>query len=208
VNGTESLDLLTLPGIQANQTPHKPPLKWAGGKRWLVPYLLPFWRENPHRRLVKPFVGGMAVTLELLPEKVLLNDINPHLISFYRWLQSGLRFDIEMRNDEELYYRQRDRFNELIAGGNRDIATTVSVVLTRAARSMCRSVDISPSITSRTSACIPSFSRVGRSPAHHLRGSCSSPRIWSTQILLTMWNFDNIPRNDLTGLSRRSWLSG
>ena len=107
----------TLPGLAASLTPLKPPLKWAGGKRWLVPYLLPFWQEHHHRRLVEPFVGGMAVTLGLLPEKALLNDISPHLISFYRWLQRGLRLTVEMRNDEEAYYRQRARFNELIESG-------------------------------------------------------------------------------------------
>ena len=36
----------------------KPPLKWAGGKRWLVPYVLPFWRPERHRRLVETLCGG------------------------------------------------------------------------------------------------------------------------------------------------------
>jgi DNA adenine methylase Dam len=115
---TES-ELLTLPAVPANLTPLKPPLKWAGGKRWLVPHLLPFWQANSHRRLVEPFVGGLAVTLGLQPHRALLNDINPHLISFYRWLQRGLHLTIEMRNDEALYYRQRARFNELITSGLR-----------------------------------------------------------------------------------------
>ena len=104
-------------GLPTISTPLKPPLKWAGGKRWLVPYLQEYWNEQRNRRLVEPFVGGMAVTLGLLPEKALLNDISPHLISFYHWLQRGLRLTAEMRNDEEAYYRQRARFNELIESG-------------------------------------------------------------------------------------------
>jgi DNA adenine methylase len=43
----------------------KPPLKWAGGKRWLLPYLESLWREHAHRRLVEPFCGGLAVALGL-----------------------------------------------------------------------------------------------------------------------------------------------
>jgi DNA adenine methylase len=58
----------------------RPPLKWAGGKRWQVPHLRLLWATHSHRRLVEPFSGGLAVTLVLLPEPALLNDINPHLV--------------------------------------------------------------------------------------------------------------------------------
>ncbi|HEY7346856.1 MAG TPA: Dam family site-specific DNA-(adenine-N6)-methyltransferase [Ktedonobacterales bacterium] len=91
-----------------------PPLKWAGGKRWLVPHLKPIWRLHSHRRLLEPMCGGLAVTLGLAPARALLNDINPHPINFYRWLKEGLSIDIEMRNDERLYYASRERFNQLI----------------------------------------------------------------------------------------------
>jgi DNA adenine methylase len=92
----------------------KPPLKWAGGKRWQVPRLAHDWRRHAHRRLVEPFAGGLAVTLGLLPERALLNDVNPHLINFYRWLKRGLRVTLRMENDEALYYAHRDRFNALL----------------------------------------------------------------------------------------------
>ena len=96
------------------QTALTPPLKWAGGKRWLVPTLRNLWRAHTHRRLVEPFVGGMAVALGLLPPKALLNDVNRHLINFYRWLQRGLVISTEMGNEKVLYYCHRQRFNELI----------------------------------------------------------------------------------------------
>src|ERR1700675_134123 len=76
----------------------KPPLKWAGGKRWLVPHLRPIWENHTDRRLVEPFSGGLAVTLGLRPEQALLNDINPHLINFYHWLRKGLQIEIPMKN--------------------------------------------------------------------------------------------------------------
>jgi DNA adenine methylase len=94
-----------------------PPLKWAGGKRWLVPYLNPIWGRHLRRRLVEPFVGGMAIALGLKPGSALLNDTNPHLINFYRWLKSGLVITIDMENDRGLFYRHRRRFNELICEG-------------------------------------------------------------------------------------------
>ena len=95
----------------------KPPLKWAGGKRWLVPHLTPIWNRYSDRRYVEPFCGGLAVVLGLQPARALLNDINPHLVNFYRHLQTGMQPQIEMRNDEQLFYRHRERFNELIRNG-------------------------------------------------------------------------------------------
>lgn len=79
-----------------------PPLKWAGGKRWLVPRLAELYAPHRHRRLVEPFCGGLAVALALRPERALLNDINPHLINFYRWVQRGLRVEIPLVNDRDL----------------------------------------------------------------------------------------------------------
>jgi DNA adenine methylase len=95
----------------------KPPLKWAGGKRWLFPHLEPLWQAAKSPRLVEPFSGGLAVFLGLRPPAALLNDINPHLINFYRWVQQGLTISLPMRNDKTLYYAHRERFNTLIRCG-------------------------------------------------------------------------------------------
>lgn len=98
-----------------------PPLKWAGGKRWQVPHLRPIWALHSQRRLVEPFCGGLAVTLGLNPDRALLNDANPHLINFYRWLRRGLRLEsVRMENREALYYEHRTRFNELLRQGQGD----------------------------------------------------------------------------------------
>jgi DNA adenine methylase len=106
-----------MPTIAQSATP-RPPLKWAGGKRWQVPYLRPLWESHTGRRLVEPFCGGLAVTLGLLPRRALLNDANQHLINYYRWLQRGLRVDLPMKNDEALFYLHREHFNRLLASGN------------------------------------------------------------------------------------------
>jgi len=100
----------------------RPPLKWAGGKRWQLPYLAPLWARHTHRRLVEPFCGGLAVVLGLGPDRALLNDINPHVINFYRWLKRGLRIRLEMKNESALFYRHRERFNQLLQSGGGDSA--------------------------------------------------------------------------------------
>ncbi|HEX8030315.1 MAG TPA: Dam family site-specific DNA-(adenine-N6)-methyltransferase [Vicinamibacterales bacterium] len=98
----------------------RPPLKWAGGKRWQVPHLLPYWERHASSRLVEPFCGGLAVTLGLMPERALVNDINPHLVNFYRQVKRGLVVTIPMVHSEAAYYAARDRFNALIKSGDRE----------------------------------------------------------------------------------------
>ncbi len=103
-----------LPSATSDLVPVQPPLKWAGGKRWQLPLLRPLWSGESNRRLVEPFCGALAVALGLQPSRALLNDINPHLGNFYRWLQSGLRVRRQFQNDSDYYYRQRRRFNRLL----------------------------------------------------------------------------------------------
>ena len=91
-----------------------PPLKWAGGKRWLIPRLQTIYDKFQGARIVEPFVGGLSVTLGLSPKKALLNDINPHLINFYNQLKSGLKSEIDFIYDREYYAQIRDNFNSLI----------------------------------------------------------------------------------------------
>jgi DNA adenine methylase len=95
----------------------RPPLKWAGGKRWLIPQLRQLWLPHKDRRFVEPFCGGLAACLGLLPARALLSDINPHTINFYSWLKKGLQSRLPMHNDEKIYYQLREKFNALIASG-------------------------------------------------------------------------------------------
>lgn len=91
-----------------------PPIKYVGGKRWLVPELLDIYSKYRDRTLYEPFVGGMSVALGLRPEHARLFDINYHLVNFYRHLKQGFDPTLAMVNEEENYYRYRTDFNGLI----------------------------------------------------------------------------------------------
>lgn len=106
-----------MPPVTFASDPKSPPLKWAGGKRWQVPQLRPLWTDHTQCRLVEPFCGGLAVTLGLKPRRALLNDVNPHLMNFYRWLKKGLKCEITMKNDAALFTVHRTRFNALLRDG-------------------------------------------------------------------------------------------
>ena len=94
-----------------------PILKWAGGKRWLVPYIRVIWEHYQSYRLVEPFCGGMAVSLGVMPRKAFLNDVNPHLINFYIWIKEEQLSLDGFENSSEAYYQYRDEFNSLISTG-------------------------------------------------------------------------------------------
>ena len=73
----------------------KPLFKYIGGKRWLKNNLEVHFKNVLSRKnfttYVEPFVGGMGAFLSLYEllessgiKKVVLNDINSHIINFYR----------------------------------------------------------------------------------------------------------------------------
>jgi len=109
--------------------PHqpRPPLKWAGGKRWLVPHVRRLWAGHERRRLVEPFCGGLAMALGLMPRRALLNDVNPHLVNFYRQLAHGFSISLPMENASETYYAYRQTFNALLAAGRGDTAAAAAL---------------------------------------------------------------------------------
>jgi DNA adenine methylase len=107
--------------------PLNPPLKWAGGKRWLAPGLSSVWdaakeEHGEAMRWVEPFCGGLALALAFRPKRALLNDANPHLINFYRWLKRGLKITQTFTHSEDAYYEARERFNHLIMAGEYETA--------------------------------------------------------------------------------------
>ena len=105
----------------------RPPLKWAGGKRWLVPHLARLWNPHRSRRLVEPLCGGLAISLGLVPDRALISDINPHAINFYSWLKRGLSISLRMQNDEDRFYERRAQFNQLIREGKADSKEAASL---------------------------------------------------------------------------------
>jgi DNA adenine methylase len=76
---------------------------------------------------VEPFCGGLAVALGFAPERVLLNDGNPHLINFYSWLKRGLKISGPMENDEDRFYENRERFNKLLRTGGQESSEAASL---------------------------------------------------------------------------------
>ncbi|MBQ4529787.1 MAG: DNA adenine methylase [Lachnospiraceae bacterium] len=97
-----------------------PFVKWAGGKRQLLPQIKERMPEK-YNKYYEPFVGGGALTFELLPANALINDINKALINAYRqichepevFLAAVNQLDNEMWEDgKQYYYSLRERYND------------------------------------------------------------------------------------------------
>jgi len=59
-----------------------PIVKWVGGKRQLLPEIMPMINKKCST-YVEPFVGGGAVFFELQPKKAIINDYNSELVNVY-----------------------------------------------------------------------------------------------------------------------------
>jgi DNA adenine methylase len=108
---------------QATGSPVKPLLKWAGGKRQLLPVLAEHYPPT-FSRYIEPFVGSGAVFFDLLNagrlarSEILLCDVNPDLIGCY-WMVRDQTDDVirelktlateYRRSGSECYYEVRDR---------------------------------------------------------------------------------------------------
>jgi DNA adenine methylase len=101
-----------------------PPLRWVGGKRRQASQLrqiLSCAERDPQSRYIEPFLGGGSVYFAWQPERAVLSDANPHLISFF---QSMARHPLRVLEEAEKlvglvgkqdYLDLRDEFNTLAA---------------------------------------------------------------------------------------------
>ena len=90
----------------------RPFVKWAGGKRKLLPKLVKHMPRH-FRRFHEPFVGGGALFFHLNPSRACLSDINGRLVKTYRAIRDDphaiIRKLNEYPNDKEFYLEMRAR---------------------------------------------------------------------------------------------------
>ena len=106
-----------------------PFVKWAGGKRQLIPQIRDRMPEK-YNDYYEPFVGGGAVIFDLLPANALINDINKALINTYRticnepdaFLKEVNGLDNDMWEDgKKYYYSIREHYNDKLMRSEYDV---------------------------------------------------------------------------------------
>ncbi|MDR3341747.1 MAG: DNA adenine methylase [Treponema sp.] len=96
------------------QSPIKPYLKWAGGKRQLLPEIRKYLPPNIHTlTYYEPFVGAGAVFFDVQPSKAVINDCNTELIMTYHVIRDYIEELItalqahQKKNTKAYYYEVR-----------------------------------------------------------------------------------------------------
>ncbi|MDR1970787.1 MAG: DNA adenine methylase [Treponema sp.] len=104
----------------------KPYLKWAGGKRQLLPEIKKCLPGNIQRyTYYEPFIGAGAVFFELQPQRAVINDFNSQLMLTYMVIKEDVETLIKLlkehknKKNKEYFYEIRNldrntvKFNNL-----------------------------------------------------------------------------------------------
>ena len=88
-----------------------PLLKWAGGKRQLLPELTCNMPKS-FGTYFEPFIGGGAMLFEIHPKKAVIGDINEELINFYSVVKNQVQPLLELLftyvNSKEFFLEKRN----------------------------------------------------------------------------------------------------
>lgn len=106
-----------------------PFVKWAGGKRQLLPAIA---RRMPgqFRDYYEPFVGGGAVFMNFQPHSCHISDLNRALINAYLQIRDDpwqvmtvlTKLDAALtRTGAAFYYEARERYNQKLQGAQYDV---------------------------------------------------------------------------------------
>ena len=99
-------------------------LKWAGGKRKLLPNLLPM--IGAPDVFIEPFCGSGVVWMNVESSRYIINDLNNDLICLFKevkingneFISYAKDFFSPESNTSEKYYENRERFNSLEIGSS------------------------------------------------------------------------------------------
>ena len=83
-------------------------MKWAGGKRQLIPALERYFDRDAlfagRHRYYEPFIGGGALFFYIEPHNAVINDFNPELINVYEVVRDSPQELIELLRQHQANY--------------------------------------------------------------------------------------------------------
>ena len=92
----------------------QPFLKWAGGKRQLLPQIKPYIPEIGENTYFEPFLGAGAMLFSIQPHNAIVNDINSELYNVYKVIADEQLFE-ELIEDLRSHVNESEYFYEIRA---------------------------------------------------------------------------------------------
>ena len=122
-----------------------PILKWAGGKRQLLPVITPMMPKQFHT-YYEPFLGAGALFCDIQPSQAVINDVNKQLMNMYMQIKDkptevcSIISEIETKYNskttkeekDEYYYEVRGEFNEVIDQEGTPLSAALLIFLNKA----------------------------------------------------------------------------
>ena len=76
-----------LPAVNVSKVPQRSPLRYPGGKTWLIPHIREWLAATPPKILIEPFAGGGIVSLtavmEQLVERCIMIELDHDVAAFW-----------------------------------------------------------------------------------------------------------------------------
>lgn len=110
------IPLSTIPAVNVAEVPQRSPLRYPGGKTWLIPHIRAWLTEqdSPAPLLVEPFAGGGTVSLtavmEGLVEHALMVELDADVSAFW---EAALTRGADLIDRVLSFEPTRDRVNEI-----------------------------------------------------------------------------------------------
>lgn len=112
----QELSVSPIPAVNVACVPQRSPLRYPGGKTWLIPHIR-FWlgRMNPRPlELIEPFAGGAIVSLtavmENLVQRAVMAEIDQDVAAFWN---AALHHNNELRRWVKEFNPTRDSVSQL-----------------------------------------------------------------------------------------------
>lgn len=120
---TPSFPVSALPAVNVASVPQRSPLRYPGGKTWLVPHIRKWLAGSGTQTLIEPFAGGGIVSLtavmEDLVERAVMIEIDQDVAAFWKTALNHKEFLADKVLDFAL---SRDAVDRLESESPRNVA--------------------------------------------------------------------------------------
>ncbi|WP_096200788.1 DNA adenine methylase [Bacillus sp. FJAT-45350] len=163
----------------------QPFLKWAGGKRQLLPVLRQYLPED-YNRYFEPFIGAGALLFDIAPKEAYINDVNQELVNVYQTIRDDVHKLITYLEIHAEKHGQDENYYYIVREWDRN-GTIENISLTeRAAR-----------VLYLNKTCFNGLYRVNSKGQYNVpKGSYKNPNIVNSDVLLTVHDYLN--KNNVT----------